>query len=166
MNSAPVIRHARASDLAALTHIYNHYVEHTHITFHVKPYAPDERREWLAQFSPSGRYPLLVLEAEGLLGYAHATRMNPRKAYATSVETTIYLAKGGEGHGHGTLLYSALLAHLETRDVHRAYGLIALPNAASIALHQKLGFEKVAHLHEVGRKFGRYHDVVWMERAL
>ncbi len=166
MNTVPVIRRAKASDLAALTQIYNHYVEHTHITFHVKPYAVEERREWLAQFSASGRYPLLVLEAEELLGYAHATKMNPRKAYETSVETTIYLAKGGEGRGYGTLLYCALLAQLETRDVHRAYGLIALPNAASIALHEKLGFVKVAHLHEVGRKFGRYYDVIWMERAL
>ncbi len=166
MIASPAIRHAKTDDLAALTHIYNHYVEHTHITFHVKPYTVEERREWLAQFSASGRYPLLVLEDKSLLGYAHATRINPRKAYETSVETTIYLAKGAEGRGYGKLLYRSLLAHLEDQDLHRAYGLIALPNAASIALHEKLGFAKVAHLHETGRKFGRFYDVIWMERAL
>ena len=162
----PHIRHGRAGDLDALTAIYNHYIEHTHITFHVTPCRPEERRDWFSQFCANTRYPLLVLEEGDVLGYAHATRMNPREAYETSVETTIYLAPGQEGRGYGTRLYSALIKALEHADLHRAYGLIALPNAASIALHTRLGFVKVAHLHEVGRKFGRYHDVIWMERDL
>jgi len=166
MSLPPLIRDARVDDIPALTDIYNHYVEHTHITFHVTPYASDERREWFEMFSPNSRYPLLVLEEGELLGYAHATKMNPRKAYETSVETTIYMAKGCEGRGLGTLLLSALLAQLEEQDLHRAYALISLPNPASIVLHEKLGFVKVSHLHEVGRKFGRFYDVIWMERAL
>ncbi len=162
----PRIRHAQERDIPALNDIYNHYIKYTHITFHVEPCNVEERLEWFAQFSKNSRYPLLVLEKETLLGYAHATPMNPRKAYETSVETTIYLTPENGGRGHGTLLYSALLAYLEDQDLHRAYGLISLPNAASIALHEKLGFVKVSHLHEVGRKFGRFHDVIWMEKAL
>jgi len=162
----PVIRLAEPGDLPAITEIYNHYVRETHITFDVESYDWRDRQAWFSRFDAAGRYPLLVLTEQGrLAGYAHALPLKDRAAYDTSVETTIYLNPDAGGRGLGTRLYSALLARLETRDIHKAYGLIALPNAGSLALHEKLGFVKVGLLHEVGRKFGRYYDVQWVERT-
>lgn len=166
MSAAPLIRHGVAADLPAITDIYNHYVLNTHITFDVEPYHWQDRQDWFARFGQNSRYPLLVLAGpDGLIGYAHSVPLKERAAYDSSVETTIYLKPGAEGHGQGRLLYSALLQALAGQDIHKAYGLIALPNAGSLALHEKLGFVKVGLLSEVGRKFGRYYDVQWVERT-
>ena len=84
-----------------------------------------------------------------------------------SVETTVYLDPAATGSGLGTLLYGTLIDRLVGDDrLHRAYGGIALPNDASVALHEKLGFEHVGTYREVGRKFGRYWDVAWFEKDL
>ena len=82
------------------------------------------------------------------------------------METSAYLAPELVGKGAGSRLYKALFDSLEGEDVHRAYGGIALPNPASIALHEKFGFKRVALFTEQGRKFGRYWDVAWYEKAL
>lgn len=164
--SAALIRHGRAADLPTLTDIYNHFVVNTHITFDVAPYEVAQRRPWFEKFAEGGRYPLLVMEEAGAItGYAHSLPLKDRAAYDTSVETTIYLSPGAEGSGRGTRLYTALLDLLAKQDIHRAYGMIALPNEGSIALHKKLGFRSAGLLHEVGRKFGRYYDVEWVERG-
>ncbi len=102
-----------------------------------------------------------------MIGYASSTRFKEKAAYARSVETTIYLDPDWTGKGIGARLYAKLLDALEAEPkVHRAYGGVALPNPASIALHEALGFEKVATYHEVGYKFDRYYDVCWFEKAL
>lgn len=162
------IRPAEEGDLADLVALYNHYVANTAITFDIEPCTVETRRPWFDQFAPSGRYRLLVLENDGgeLLGYASSAPLKPKRAYETSVETTIYLAPSAGGGGRGTRLYGALLEALEGEDVHRAYGVIALPNAASVRLHEKLGFRPLMVLDEVGRKFGRYVSVQWFERAV
>lgn len=160
------IRAGCESDLGALVKIYNHYVLETPTTFDVEPYTIDGRRPWFNEFSESGRYRLFVAESAGeLIGYSHSNRFRPKASYETSVETTVYLKPGIQGRGVGTLLYTALRDALEHEDVHRAYGGVAQPNQASNALHRKMGFREVAHFREVGRKFGRYHDVVWFEFA-
>ena len=162
------IRNARADDLSPLLEIYNHYVVHTHITFDVDPQTLDERRVWLSGFSDSGRHRLLVAESDDrVIGYASSGRFRTKPAYDSSVETTIYLATDATGAGIGKALYGRLLEILEAEaGVHRAYGGVAVPNEASIALHEALGFERVARFGEVGFKFERYWDVVWFERAL
>lgn len=158
------IRTARVEDLAAIVAIYNHYVTTTHFTFDTEPHTVATRRAWFDRFDDA-RYRCIVLERDGaLLGYASSAPLQPKAAYATSVEVSIYLDPSVTGGGLGARLYGALFAHLADQDVHRAYALIALPNAASIAFHRRFGFSEVAHLNEVGRKFGRYWDVAWYER--
>jgi phosphinothricin acetyltransferase len=157
-------------DLAALTEIYNHYVRETAITFDITPVTPGERRPWLLSHPEDGPHRLLVARRPGpggqVLGYATSSAFRPKAAYATSVETSIYLAPGAGGGGIGTLLYERLFAALGGEDVHRAYAGVTLPNEASIRLHRRFGFEQVGVYREVGRKFGVYHDVAWFEKRL
>jgi len=162
-----MIRRAREDDLAALTTLYNHYVERTPITFDVEPYTVEQRRAWLAGFAERGRHQLLVAEEGGrLVGWAGTLRFREKRAYDTTVEMTVYLAPDAIGRGLGAALYEALFAALAGEDVHRAVAGITLPNDASIALHRRFGFAEVGVFREVGRKLGRYWDVLWMERAL
>lgn len=154
-------------DLEQLNSLYNHYVCQTHITFDVEPITMDARREWFSHHRPVGRHRLLVA-ADGprLLGYASSSPLRPKPAYETSVETSIYLSPDATGLGIGTALYSALLVALEGEDLHRAYAGIAMPNPASVALHERLGFSQAAYFTEQGRKLGRYWDVAWYEKPM
>lgn len=162
-----MIHPAREQDLEAINDIYNHYVRETHITFDDEPMTMDARREWFAHYDATGRHRVLVaLDGDRVIGFATSSRFRPKPGYLTSVETSIYLAPDATGVGAGTRLYTELFRSLEGEDLHRAYAGIALPNAASIALHEKFGFKRVAHFTEQGRKFGRYWDVAWFEKPL
>ncbi len=162
-----LVRRALASDLEAITALYNHFVETTAVTFDVGAFTAAEREPWLAQFAEAGPHQLFVAEAEGAFaGYAGSMAFKPKKAYSTSVETTIYVAPEKAGRGAGRALYERLFAALEREDVHRAYAGIALPNEASIRFHEGFGFRAVGTYREVGRKFGRYHDVAWFEKGV
>jgi phosphinothricin acetyltransferase len=162
------IRAGSAADLPALTRIYNHFVEHTHVTFDLEPFTAEARREWFGHYAPTGRHRLLVAESAGgeVLGYATSGRFRDKPAYDPSVETTVYCAPEAVGHGVGSALYDALLAALQTEDVHRAYAGVALPNDASLALHRRFGFAEIGTFHQVGRKFGKWWDVTWLERMV
>jgi len=161
------IRLLRDEDRAQIIDLYNYYVRETAITFDVEPYTPKTRRPWFDQFAPTGPHKLLVAcEGGRVLGYAGSMAYRPKAAYARTVETTIYLAPGAGGQGLGQRLYRALFEALETEPVHRLLAGMTLPNAASDALHRKLGFAPCGHFREVGFKFGRYWDVRWYERSL
>lgn len=165
--SGIVIRRARAEDLDALLAIYNHYVVNTHITFDVEPRTRAQRKAWLDGFADSGRRQCFVAARGGdALGWASSGPFKDRAAYDSSVETSVYLAPGEQGQGLGRRLYQALFDALAAEDVHRAFGGIAQPNAASVGLHLAMGFRHVGTYSEVGRKFGRYWDVAWYERAM
>jgi phosphinothricin acetyltransferase len=161
-----LVRDASPADLPRLTAIYNHYVRETAITFDVEPVSVEQRRRWLEEHAATGRHQLLVAELDGdPVGYAGTGPFRVKRAYETTVEMSVYLDPRYTGRGLGAALYRALLARLEREDVHRALAAITLPNPASIALHERFGFRRVAHFGENGRKFGRYWDVVWLERA-
>ena len=162
------MRAGRSSDLPALTEIYNHYVEHTHVTFDLEPFTVDQRREWFSHYAETGRHRLLVAEsADGaVLGYATSGRFRDKPAYGPSVETTVYCATSATGHGVGSALYTALFEALRDEDVHRAYAGVALPNDASLALHRRFGFTEIGTFREVGRKFDKWWDVTWLERGV
>ncbi|WUH93121.1 GNAT family N-acetyltransferase [Streptomyces sp. NBC_00433] len=163
------VRAGREEDLAALTDIYNHYIRETAITFDISPITPDERRPWLLSHPEDGPHRLLVAHPVGdgrILGYATSSPFRPKAAYATSVEASIYLSPEAGGRGIGTLLYAALFEALADEDVHRAYAGVTLPNEASIRIHQRFGFKQIGVYEEVGRKFGAYHDVAWLEKRL
>ena len=161
------VRPAAPDDLPALTELYNHYVEHTHITFDLVPYTVESRREWFSHYADTGRHRVLVAtQADAIVGYATSGRFRDKAAYDPSVETTAYLRPGLVGAGVGTALYAALFEALRDEDVHRAFAGVALPNEASLALHRKFGFTEIGTFREVGRKFGRFWDVTWFERPL
>ena len=162
-----LVRPATQDDLGSLNEIYNEYVVQSHATFDVAPTTFDWRREWFGQHGLGGRYRVMVAVADGrVIGYASSSRFRPKPAYETSVEVSVYIEGGAVGQGVGARLYTGLFAELRGEDIHRAYAGIALPNPASVALHERFGFKKVAHFTEQGRKFGRYWDVAWYEKAL
>ena len=160
------VRPAVRGDLSRLTEIYNYYVANTPITFDIETYTVERRESWFNQFSERGRHRLMVAEENGLvLGYAGTMRFRPKAAYDTTVELTIYCAQEAVGKKIGSLLYKALFEALKDEDINRYVAGYTLPNAASAALHERVGFQPVGIYTEVGRKFGRYWDVAWMERS-
>jgi phosphinothricin acetyltransferase len=162
-----VVRPARAEDLAGLTEIYNHFVVSSHVTFDVEPFTADGRREWFSHYAEDGPFRLLVAEAGGTVrGYATSSPFRTRPAYRTSVETSVYCRPDATGVGLGTRLYQRLFEGIAGLDLHRAYAGITLPNEASLALHRRFGFREVGTFREVGFKFGRYWDVLWLEKPL
>jgi len=161
------VRPGEDQDLPALTGIYNHYVEHTVATFDVEPFSVDGRRGWLRHYAETGPHRLLVAEVDGAVaGYATSGTFRTKPAYARTVETTVYCDPQVTGRGVGSALYGALLDLLVDEGVHRAYAGIALPNAASEALHHRFGYRDVGTFTEVGRKHGRWVDVRWYGRHL
>ncbi|MBA8977823.1 GNAT family N-acetyltransferase [Streptomyces sp. SID7804] len=163
------VRPGTEGDLVALTDLYNHYVRETAITFDTVPFTPEERRPWLLSHPEDGPYRLMVATGAGpqrILGYATSSPFRAKPAYATSVETTVYVAPDVGRRGIGTLLYEALFEALAGEGLHRAYAGVAQPNDASTRLHERFGFRHVGTYREVGRKFGRWWDVAWYEKEL
>jgi len=154
------IRRAAPADLPALLDIYNHYVLNTPITFDIEPRTWDQRREWFSQFSGAGRYQCFVPVKNGkAVGWVCSARFKEKEAYATTIETSIYLAPGETGQGLGRRLYGTLFDAIAGEDIHRVFAGTTLPNEASVNLHKAMGFRLVGVQPEVGRKFGKFWDV-------
>jgi len=168
MASDLLIRHAADGDLDPLVRIYNHYIENTAVTFDTTPFSVTERIAWFTSFSDEGPHRLLVAESgDEMRGFASSSPFKRRPAYSTSVETSIYLDPDALGSGVGTALFGGLIEALKADErLHRAYGGIALPNDASIALHEKFGYELAGTYREVGYKFDKFWDVAWYEKDL
>lgn len=160
-----MIRLATTADAAAIATIYNHYVSSTTITFEEEIVAIDEMAQRIA--SVGVQLPWYVFERDGeIVGYAYATPWRARSAYRFSVESTVYVAHDGVGQGIGRQLYSTLIEELRHRQLQVVIGGIAQPNEASVALHERLGFEKVAMFKRVGCKFDQWIDVGYWELQL
>lgn len=160
-----MIEACRPEDAAEIAGVYNHYVETTAISFETSPVSVETMAARIQ--SNTATYPWLVWREDGrVLAYAYATRWRERAAYARSVETTVYAHEEARGRGLGRQVYSALLDRLTEGGWGLAIGGIALPNEASVALHERLGFAKVAHFPQVGEKFGRLIDVGYWARPL
>ncbi len=161
-----MIRDAVATDVAAIASIYSHYVTASVITFEEHAVSEAEMRARIAEVSADS-FPWLVAERDRqILGYAYASEWKARRAYRYSAESTIYLAPTEVGWGIGTTLYRALIERVRAAGMHVIVGCIALPNPASITLHERLGFRKVGHFTEVGHKFGRWVDVGYWQLLL
>lgn len=161
-----LIRAATLDDVAQIAVIHDHYALHSHITFDIDPFSPEEAIVWFRAHSDGHRYRSVVAEDDSgrVLGYAGTGRFRPKAAYETTVEVTVACSPDAQGQGIGTRLYTALFAVLAGEDIHLIVAGIAQPNPASNALHQRFGFRPVGTFAEVGRKFDRYWDVTWMER--
>lgn len=159
------IRPAAVTDAEAIQRIYAPIVENTAISFEYVPPSIVEMAERIT--STSRAYPYLVaVDGSGVCGYVYANAHRERAAYRHSVDTTVYIAPEAQGRGVGRALYSELLPQLQQRGFHMAFAGIALPNAASIALHESVGFEPLGIYREVGFKFDRWHDVAWWQCPL
>jgi len=151
-----VIRPAVVQDAAGICAIYNHHVSSTIVTFDEVPITEDEMAVRIREHAQ----PWLVLEDAGALaGYASASPWKARASYRHTVESSVYVDPRLQRRGHGRRLYEALIAELHARGVHCVVAGISLPNPASIALHEALGFRPSGVLPEVGRKLDRWVDV-------
>lgn len=160
------VRLVDRADAESVAAIYSHYVANTVVTFEEEEISAAEMGRRIDEVRSSSLPWLVAEEAGRILGYAYATRWRARAAYRFSVEVTVYLDADHKGRGIGTKLYGELFPLLQARDIHAVIGGIALPNDASVALHEKFGMRKVAQFEEVGFKLGRWVDVGYWQRTL
>lgn len=159
------IRVAQADDAEALRRIYNLYVETSTVTFDLVPRTLAEQRAWLA--ARTGAHTALVaVEGGEVIGFGALSPYKERPAYSTSVEDSVYVDVAHHGQGVGRALLSALVDTAQTSGFHAVFARIVGGHQASIGLHAAFGFEVVGTEREVGRKFGRWLDVVVMQRLL
>ncbi len=159
------VRPATADDLAGITAIYDEQVLTGISTFDLEPPPPAYWARRLASGEPGDHF-LVDADAGEVVGFAYSSDYRPRPGYRLTRETSVYLAEQARGHGLGRRLYDALLPRLAADGMHVALALIALPNPASVALHQACGFEHLGTMREVGQKFGRWLDTAWYQRIL
>lgn len=154
-----IVRDVQLTDAGRIAQIYNHFVEASIATFELEPLDRAEVKRRI-QACLQAQYPYLVADDRSeLLGYAYAHQYRPRPAYDGTVEISVYTKPGCERHGVASALYGKLIPMSFEAGFHTILAGIALPNEASVRLHEKFGFKKVAHFREVGRKFDRWIDV-------
>lgn len=164
--SSPAVRLATEADLPAINDIYNYYVEHSTCTYQVESDTLDERIAWFRDHLPD-RYPVTVVELDGkVLGWGSLSRFRPRAGYAPTVEASIYLLHGQQRRGLGKLVYRDLIDRARQIGYHSIIGGVSAEQAASVALHESLGFRRIAHLPEVGFKFDQWLDVIYFQLML
>lgn len=166
MTSTRTIRPATPADAERICTIYNHYIATTTISFEEEPVSAADMAQRIGDVAAANLPWLVMLDDNKLIGYAYATKWRVRAAYRFAVESSVYFDPDHAGQGRGRELYEALLAELRRRELHLVIGGIAQPNEASVRLHERLGFQKVAHFSEVGLKFGRWVDVGYWQLKL
>lgn len=159
------IRPAVADDFPSVAELTNRYIVGSAVHFSYQPVTADElRQHWEATRE---RYPFLIAhKGDAFAGYAKAGVWRSRDAYQWTTEVGIYVTKESQGKGVGRELYALLLKRLRTAGFHSAIGGITLPNAASIRLHQSLGFEHVGTVRQAGFKLDTWHDVAFYQKML
>jgi phosphinothricin acetyltransferase len=160
------LRDASTVDAAQIVSIYNHYVLNTVISMEYETVTPADMAQRIRDVQSVGLPWLVLLDGERIVGYAYASRWRARFGYRHSAESSVYLAPEQQRRGLGGMLYRRLLERLREQGCHAVMGGIALPNPGSVALHEKLGFNQVAHFREVGRKFGHWVDVGYWQLTL
>ena len=163
-----IVRQASPMDAAAVAAIYGHHVLNGVGTFEEVPPDPNEIMFRMAGVQKHG-LPYLVAEtdAEGVIGFAYAGPFRPRAAYRFTVEDSVYIAPQAMGKGVGKALVGQVITECEALGLRQMIAVIGgSDNAGSIGLHRSLGFEPSGAGHAVGYKFGRWVDIVWMQRAL
>lgn len=154
-----MIRNVQIEDAGHIARIYNHYVLNSSITFETNPVSASEIEQRI-QDTTAAAYPYFVYERDGeVLGYCYLNPWKGRCAYKTTAEVSVYVDKDHAGEGIGSLLMKELLSSVDRSRFHTLVAGIALPNPASVALHEKFGFKKISHFSEIGFKFGDWRDV-------
>ena len=159
------VRLATPADLPAVNAIYNHFVLCSTCTYQTEPATPAERAAWFAAHGP--RHPVTVAEADGeVVAWASLSAFHPRAAYGRTVENSVYVRHDHHRRGLGSLMLADSIDRARDLGHHTIIALIDAEQAGSVALHQRHGFTQVARLREVGFKFGRWLDVVYLQRML
>ena len=166
------IRRAELKDAEALLSIYAPYVEQTAITFEYDVPTIEEFRERIVHITK--KYPWLVgIVDDRVVGYAYASAFKERAAYQWAVETSIYVDKKERGKGIGRLLHDSLEIALQEQGILNLNACISYLEQEdeyltldSVYFHQRLGYTQVAHFHKCGKKFGRWYDMIWMEKLI
>jgi phosphinothricin acetyltransferase len=161
----PEIRPAGTGDIPGIAAIYDEQVRTSIATFDLESPGRDYWQHHLESTEP-GDHVLVADDGGEVVGYAYASAYRPRPGYRLTRETSVYLAEGARGRGLGRRLYDDLLARMRADGIHVALALVALPNPASVALHEACGFEHLGTMREVGRKFGRWLDTAWYQKVL
>ncbi|MCU1448966.1 MAG: sortase-like acyltransferase [Acidimicrobiales bacterium] len=160
-----IVRLAAATDAEAVRAIYNVEVLESTVTFDLVPRSHDDQRAWLA--AHAGAHPAVVaVDGNDVVGFGSLSPYKDRPAYATTVEDSVYVHRDHRGQGVGRLLLGELLTLATTHGFHAVIARIVGDHDASIALHRSSGFTMVGVEREVGRKFGRWLDVVELQRLL
>ena len=161
----PAIRPATPADAPVIAAIYGHAVRESVATFDA---TDPPLSYWQAKLSSRepGDHVVVVEDSGTVVGYAYSSQFRPRPGYRFTRETSIYLTPGATGRGLGRMTYLHLLELLRADRMHSAVAVVALPNPASVALHESVGFEVVGTLREVGRKFDRWIDTRWYQLGL
>ena len=161
------IRDATEADLPALTAIYAHHVQHGTGTFEEDPPTLDDMAARLAKVQQAGCAWLVTEDETGITGYAYFAPFRDRSAYRFTAENSVYVREGVRGQGVGKALVAELLRRAEAMGIRQMVAVIGdSENVGSIGLHISLGFRQVGVLKAVGMKFGRWVDVVQMQKAL
>jgi phosphinothricin acetyltransferase len=160
-----LIRDATEADLPAILEIYNHVIATSNAVYTETPSTLEDRQAWLAA-RRAGNFPVLVADDGGVLGFASFGDFRPWPGFALTVEHSVHVHDTARGRGVGTALMQCLIPEAQARGKHVMIGGIDAANAASIALHRKLGFTEAGVLREVGRKFGAWLDLLFMQRML
>ena len=159
------IRLAAPADLGEINAIYNHYVRHCTCTYQTEPSTEAERAEWFALHDAS--HPITVLECDGsIAGWGSLSKFHPRAAYGRTVENSVYVRQECQQRGYGKLLLGDLIARARSLGHHSIVALISADQIGSVALHRRFGFVEAALLKEVGYKFDRWLDVIYMQLML
>ena len=158
------IRLATVDDAQQLQSIYAPIVAETDVSFELEPPSVDEMRRRIETTLLT--LPWVVYDSDGVMGYAYAGLFRSRPAYQWTVEVTVYVHPAHRGTGVGRALYTSLFECLRVQGYRTALAVIALPNSASVALHERMGFRSIGVFHAVGHKLGTWHDVGWWELPL
>ncbi|HZQ47796.1 MAG TPA: GNAT family N-acetyltransferase [Verrucomicrobiae bacterium] len=165
MKTSYGIRPATESDLVAINGIYNHYVLHSTCTYQEEPEPLEDRRRWFDHHGD--QYPVIVAEVDGqVTGWGSLSAFHERSAYRRTVENSVYVHHRHHQQGIGSLLLQALIVQARNLGHRAIIAGIDAGQTASVALHAKFHFEKVGHFKQVGFKFDRWLDVIYMELLL
>jgi L-amino acid N-acyltransferase YncA len=163
---SPTIRLAIAADLPAINDIYNYYVPRSTCTYQLEPETLESRRAWFANH-PSANYPVTVAELDGqIVGWGSLSKFRDRAAYDPTVEASVYIHHDYHRRGIGRALLVDLIERARAIGYHSLIGGASADQTASVALQESLGFQPIARFQEVGYKFGRWLDVVFMQLML
>jgi phosphinothricin acetyltransferase len=157
------IRDAIATDIESITAIYNEILTTSTAIYNEKPVSVDDRLRWWQSRHDQGHPVIVVAEHDTIIGFASFGDFRASPGYCYTVEHTIHLAASWRGRGVGTRLMSELITRARIAEKHVMVGGVDADNLASLRFHERLGFERVAHFREVGHKFGRFLDLIFLQ---